>query len=163
MFGSVPLRAVLPDGDIDISFFATAATTPSSPSGNGGEQPGHRAGASPPGDLRDTWASQLLRALEREAVRPDAPFKIRDVQIIQAEVRDCVAGLARQHCKYGVYSSWPCSLQPLQHPWPASATGVGCMLSFVRAFMAIGGVLATCRVGHSAVGVCEDWSAGLAT
>ncbi|EFN52312.1 hypothetical protein CHLNCDRAFT_58914 [Chlorella variabilis] len=87
MFGSVPLRAVLPDGDIDISFFATAATTPSSPSGNGGEQPGHRAGASPPGDLRDTWASQLLRALEREAVRPDAPFKIRDVQIIQAEVK----------------------------------------------------------------------------
>ncbi|PSC73275.1 hypothetical protein C2E20_3343 [Micractinium conductrix] len=86
MFGSVPLRAVLPDGDIDISVFTTAAAAAAGPAGGA-------AGAGPPGELRDTWASQLLRALEREAVRPDAPFKIRDVQIIQAEVKlvKCVA------------------------------------------------------------------------
>lgn len=67
MFGSVPLRTYLPDGDIDISMF-TPLHTLTDP-------------------LKETWASQLLRALEREALRPDAPFIIRDCQIIQAEVK----------------------------------------------------------------------------
>lgn len=90
LFGSVPLRAVLPDGDIDISVFTTA---PAGGAGSGSSSSGSSAagGSSlpgpPPVELRDTWASQLLRALEREASRPDAPFKIRDVQIIQAEAR----------------------------------------------------------------------------
>ncbi|KAI7838796.1 hypothetical protein COHA_007411 [Chlorella ohadii] len=101
MFGSVPLRAVLPDGDIDISVFAVAEGNGSQSSGSSstasaaGSEPegggGGGAGAAPPpppaAPLRDTWASQLLRALEREASRPDAAFKIRDVQIIQAEVK----------------------------------------------------------------------------
>lgn len=86
MFGSVPLRAVLPDGDIDISVFATEATNGSGEACQGaGPGPGH--GGRSGGLLRDTWASQLLRALDREAGRPDAAFRIRDVQIIQAEVR----------------------------------------------------------------------------
>ena len=37
-------------------------------------------------NLRETWAGQLLKALEAEQARPDAPFRIRDLQIIQAEV-----------------------------------------------------------------------------
>lgn len=85
LFGSVPLRAVLPDGDIDISVFTTAAPGGAADGGGGTAGVGSVHGR-PPGELRDTWASQLLRALEREASRPDAPFKIRDVQIIQAEV-----------------------------------------------------------------------------
>lgn len=102
MFGSVPLRAVLPDGDIDISVFAVAEGSGSHSSSGGSSSTaggtsseqdggGSAAGSAPPpppaAPLRDSWASQLLRALEREAARPDAAFKIRDVQIIQAEVR----------------------------------------------------------------------------
>ena len=85
MFGSVPLRAVLPDGDIDISMFATAAAS----GGNDGGAPpaeGAAAAASEQQLLRDSWATQLVRALDREAARGDAPFRIRDVQVIQAEV-----------------------------------------------------------------------------
>lgn len=67
MFGSVPLRTYLPDGDIDISMF-TPLRDPSD-------------------QLKDTWGTQLLKALEREAGRHDAPFRIRNCQIIQAEVK----------------------------------------------------------------------------
>lgn len=70
MFGSVPLRTYLPDGDIDISVFSS---------------PNSRD-ASSVLSLKDTWANQLLKALEAEQARSDAPFKIRDLQIIQAEV-----------------------------------------------------------------------------
>lgn len=89
LFGSVPLRAVLPDGDIDISVFTMAAAggaAGGSSAGGGGASGDGSVQGQPPGELRNTWASQLLRALEREASRQDAPFKIRDVQIIQAEV-----------------------------------------------------------------------------
>jgi hypothetical protein len=85
MFGSVPLRAVLPDGDIDISVFAAAPPAPR-PGDGGGGTPAAASPRRPPPPLRDTWASQLLRALEAEAASPDAPFRIRDVHIIQAEV-----------------------------------------------------------------------------
>jgi hypothetical protein len=66
-FGSVPLRTYLPDGDIDISMFF----------------PLH----GPADPLKDTWGTQLLKALEREAGRRDAPFRIRNCQIIQAEFK----------------------------------------------------------------------------
>lgn len=69
MFGSVPLRTYLPDGDIDISMFF----------------PLHGSGPSDP--LKDTWGTQLLKALERESGRRDAPFRIRNCQIIQAEFK----------------------------------------------------------------------------
>lgn len=70
MFGSVPLRTVLPDGDIDISVFC-----PPSVSGGG---------------MRETWAMELLRALEREQVAPSQQlFTVSDVHYIQAEVRGC--------------------------------------------------------------------------
>jgi len=63
----VPLRTYLPDGDIDISMFF----------------PLH----GPVDPLKDTWGTQLLKALEREAGRRDAPFRIRNCQIIQAEFK----------------------------------------------------------------------------
>lgn len=71
MFGSVPLRTYLPDGDIDISVFSSPAAR---------AEPGAHS-------LRESWASQLVKALEGEQARPDAPFRIRDLQVIQAEVR----------------------------------------------------------------------------
>lgn len=67
MFGSVPLRTYLPDGDIDISVFARSQD--------------------PEDQLKDTWGTQLLKALEKEGGRHDAPFRIRNCQIIQAEVK----------------------------------------------------------------------------
>lgn len=89
MFGSVPLRAVLPDGDIDISVFATGAAPVPNGTSSDGEQQASAAGSTQPPvpALKNTWASQLLRALEKEAACADAPFQIRDAQIIQAEVR----------------------------------------------------------------------------
>lgn len=55
--------------------------------------PLHAAAAADAG-ARDAWATQLLGALHREGSRRDAPFRIRDCQIIQAEVRlvKCVVG-----------------------------------------------------------------------
>ncbi|KAI3432443.1 hypothetical protein D9Q98_003995 [Chlorella vulgaris] len=89
MFGSVPLRAVLPDGDIDISVFATGAAPVPNGTSSDGEQQASAAGSTQPAvpALKNTWASQLLRALEKEAACADAPFQIRDAQIIQAEVK----------------------------------------------------------------------------
>ncbi|GAB4814831.1 hypothetical protein N2152v2_001877 [Parachlorella kessleri] len=78
MFGSVPLRTYLPDGDIDISVFGSRG-----PTGNNGSD----SGGSSHTNLRETWASQLLKALEAEQARSDAPFRIRDLHIIQAEVK----------------------------------------------------------------------------
>jgi hypothetical protein len=75
MFGSVPLRTYLPDGDIDISVFATM---------EGGSS---ESGDEPVRDLRDSWALQLVHTLERERGKAEAPFRIRDCQVIQAEVR----------------------------------------------------------------------------
>lgn len=67
MFGSVPLRTYLPDGDIDISIF-TPLTGLNDP-------------------IRESWTTDVLRALEKEGSRRDAPFRIRNCQIIQAEVK----------------------------------------------------------------------------
>jgi DNA polymerase sigma len=67
MFGSVPLRTYLPDGDIDVSIFTRLS--------------------GPDDSLRDSWPNQLVRFLEREGSRRDAPFPIRNCQVIQAEVK----------------------------------------------------------------------------
>lgn len=68
MFGSVPLRTYLPDGDIDISIFAPVF-------GDGREA------------LKESWAFQLKGFLEAEAKQALSPFVIQDCQIIQAEVK----------------------------------------------------------------------------
>lgn len=62
MFGSVPLRTYLPDGDIDVSIFCE---------GKG---------------LQDCWGERLQAALEKEAENPKAIFLIANVQLINAEV-----------------------------------------------------------------------------
>ncbi len=74
MFGSVPLKTYLPDGDIDLSVFQS--------SGN---------------SLRDTWTTKLCSVLEDEQRDPYASFRVRDVQVIHAEVQ-CILCPARS-CK----------------------------------------------------------------
>lgn len=63
MFGSVPLRTYLPDGDIDVSIFCKQAK-----------------------GLQDTWYEKLQAVLEKECTNPDARFKVANVQLINAEV-----------------------------------------------------------------------------
>ena len=63
MFGSVPLKTYLPDGDIDVAVFQSH-------------------GAS----VRDTWTTRLSAVLEMEARSPRTPFRVKDVQVIHAEV-----------------------------------------------------------------------------
>jgi len=63
MFGSVPLKTYLPDGDIDLCIF------------------------SPDTSIKDTWATRLHAKLEEEQQSPHSPFKIGDVQVINAEVK----------------------------------------------------------------------------
>ena len=68
MFGSVPLKTYLPDGDIDLSVFQAKGNS-----------------------LRETWATRLCSVLESEEHNPSALFIVKDVQVIHAEVtlRDC--------------------------------------------------------------------------
>jgi hypothetical protein len=66
MFGSVPLRTYLPDGDIDLSVFCSQETAQS---------------------IRDSWAVKLQSVIEHEQSRGNAPYKIGDVTVINAEVR----------------------------------------------------------------------------
>lgn len=61
-FGSVPLKTYLPDGDIDLTAF-------------GG--PCHE----------EDLAHQVFSVLDREEHNVGAPFMIKDVQLIRAEVR----------------------------------------------------------------------------
>ncbi|KAK9809872.1 hypothetical protein WJX72_000706 [[Myrmecia] bisecta] len=64
MFGSVPLKTYLPDGDIDLSVFQSKGSS-----------------------LRDTWANRLAAVLEDEQHNQHAPLRVRDVQVIHAEVK----------------------------------------------------------------------------
>jgi hypothetical protein len=66
MFGSVPLKTYLPDGDIDLSIFC-----------------GPDAAAA----LKDTWAIKLQGVLQAEQADEAAPYAVRDVTVINAEVR----------------------------------------------------------------------------
>lgn len=62
VFGSVPLKTYLPDGDIDIAVFQRHGSL-----------------------SKDTWATRLLHYLEKEQkYRTD--FQVKDAQVINAEV-----------------------------------------------------------------------------
>ena len=74
MFGSVPLKTYLPDGDIDLSVFQSK-------------------GAS----LQDSWTTKLCHALQAEGRNCQAPYRVRDVQVIHAEVRQCCS-----HCGHAL-------------------------------------------------------------
>lgn len=63
-FGSVPLKTYLPDGDIDMSAFSNNL------------------------NLKDTWASEVRDMLENEEKSENAEFRVKEVQYIQAEVRN---------------------------------------------------------------------------
>lgn len=63
MFGSVPLKTYLPDGDIDLAVF---------------QEKGPK--------LRESWTTDLKNYLERETAKVNPQYRIRDVQIINAEV-----------------------------------------------------------------------------
>eukprot|EP00878_Enallax_costatus_P035898 GHUV01040147.1.p1 GENE.GHUV01040147.1~~GHUV01040147.1.p1 ORF type:complete len:146 (+),score=29.89 GHUV01040147.1:127-564(+) len=65
MFGSVPLRTYLPDGDIDLSVFCSQEVAQS---------------------MRDTWALKLQTVIEQEQAAGNAPYRIGDVTVINAEV-----------------------------------------------------------------------------
>jgi hypothetical protein len=65
MFGSVPLKTYLPDGDIDLSVFCTPETAQA---------------------LRDSWATRLQKVIEGEQHNRNAPYKIADITVINAEV-----------------------------------------------------------------------------
>ncbi|KAK9916995.1 hypothetical protein WJX75_009637 [Coccomyxa subellipsoidea] len=64
MFGSVPLKTYLPDGDIDLAVFQ-------------GKGP----------RLRDVWTYELSALLEAEGRNSLNPHRVKDVQIINAEVK----------------------------------------------------------------------------
>lgn len=76
MFGSVPLKTYLPDGDIDLSVF---------PSGT---------------SLNDSWTDKLSAALEAEGRNPAALYRIRDVQVIHAEVDLGIAQALTSNAKW---------------------------------------------------------------
>lgn len=62
MFGSVPLKTYLPDGDIDMSIFTADASVAS------------------------TWTGRLAQKLEQEQRNPHCPYRVLNVQVINAEV-----------------------------------------------------------------------------
>jgi predicted nucleotidyltransferase len=64
MFGSVPLKTYLPDGDIDLAVFQ-------------GKGP----------KLRDSWTTELSTLLEGEGRNSSSLFRIKDVHVINAEVK----------------------------------------------------------------------------
>lgn len=85
MFGSVPLKTYLPDGDIDLSVFQFKGNS-----------------------LRDSWTTKLCTVLEHEQRDPYASFRVKDVQVIHAEV--CQQGACKMHGQ-------PCSGCGMQAPF----------------------------------------------
>ncbi|PKU70993.1 hypothetical protein MA16_Dca025809 [Dendrobium catenatum] len=63
MFGSVPLKTYLPDGDIDLTIFSNSEYT------------------------KNTWANAVLNVLENEKELEDAEFRVKEVKYIHAEVK----------------------------------------------------------------------------
>ena len=64
MFGSVPLKTYLPDGDIDMAVFQSHGLS-----------------------VRDSWTTKMGAVLEAEARSQSTRFRVKDVQVIHAEVR----------------------------------------------------------------------------
>ena len=64
MFGSVPLKTYLPDGDIDMAVFQSHGPS-----------------------VRDSWTTKLGAVLEAEARSQSTRFRVKDMQVIHAEVR----------------------------------------------------------------------------
>ena len=113
MFGSVPLKAYLPDGDVDISIFIDNSADEGVPSGNDGYGNIHRGFQSNSGTvgttsgvgsngfrketMSQTWALELKKFLDAEMTHSlknhrhqsmnNNPLEFQDVQIIQAEVK----------------------------------------------------------------------------
>lgn len=87
MFGSVPLRTYLPDGDIDLALF-------------------QKSGPS----IRDFWQKKLANFLEAEQRKPGL-CTVKDVQPIAAEVRLPSSGSLCMHHRASMGS-----LLPLQVP-----------------------------------------------
>lgn len=77
MFGSVPLRTYLPDGDIDLSVFCAQDVAQS---------------------MRDTWAVKLQGVIEQEQSNGSGPYKIGDITVINAEVGNRRRILPRWAC-----------------------------------------------------------------
>jgi hypothetical protein len=84
LFGSVPLKTYLPDGDIDVALV-------------------QRAGPS----LRETWAPALADSLERAAADPACPVVVRDVTVVHAEVKGEGVG-----CREGSHRAPPPTRRP---------------------------------------------------
>jgi DNA polymerase sigma len=64
-FGSVPLKTYLPDGDIDLTAFSLNHVQ------------------------KDTWAEDVHRILEKAEQNSDSEFRVKEVQLIHAEVLIC--------------------------------------------------------------------------
>ncbi|KAH9624392.1 hypothetical protein KSS87_017947 [Heliosperma pusillum] len=62
-FGSVPLKTYLPDGDIDLTAFSEDQ------------------------NIKDNWAEEVQDMLLKEEKNEHAEFQVKEVQLIQAEVR----------------------------------------------------------------------------
>ena len=69
MFGSVALKAYLPDGDIDFALLGRDAAEPE------GRRP-----------LREMWTQCLADVFTRERQSPQTQLRIGEVQVINAEV-----------------------------------------------------------------------------
>ena len=70
VFGSVALKAYLPDGDIDFALLGRDAAEPE------GRRP-----------LREMWTQCLADVFTRERQSPQTQLRIGEVQVINAEVR----------------------------------------------------------------------------
>lgn len=88
MFGSVPLKTYLPDGDIDLAMFQETGTK-----------------------LRDSWTTDLKEFLETKTAKAAPQYRIRDVQIINAEVRQLCWLPTGLHCSHDA------CLAPLAEFW----------------------------------------------
>ena len=79
MFGSVPLKTYLPDGDIDLTAFSTGTVA-----------------------VSEAAVLEVQAALERAEKDADSPFQVTDVQFIQAEV----SGAGRSGVSELPYMQW---------------------------------------------------------
>lgn len=96
MFGSVPLKTYLPDGDIDLAMF---------------QEKGPK--------LRESWTTDLKNYLESETAKAAPQYRIKDVQIINAEVRHLYqlpTGLLGLIHLFGRFALQKVNFKPLHSP-----------------------------------------------